>query len=152
MRRTAGPRCRGSARTPGRSAACCRSWSRCTGSGTTCTAAPATSTTSRRQQTWRHRVGDLADAGVLELATLEIDGELAAYTLGIHDDPTYRLLEGRFVTGWARYSPGRYLEALVVERALAAGAVTTFDWMTAVAPESLLGRNDADPMVLVRLG
>jgi hypothetical protein len=46
-----------------------------------------------RQQTWRHRVGDLADAGVLELATLQIDGELAAYTLGIHDDPTYRLLE-----------------------------------------------------------
>ena len=30
--------------------------------------------------------------------------------------------------------------------------LTTFDWMTAVAPESLLGRNDADPMVLVRLG
>ena len=105
-----------------------------------------------RQRTWRHRVGDLADAGALELATLEIDGELAAYTLGIHDDPTYRLLEGRFVTGWARYSPGRYLEALVVERALAGGGVTTFDWMTAVAPESLLGRNDADPMVLVRLG
>jgi hypothetical protein len=105
-----------------------------------------------RQQTWRHRVGDLADAGVLELATLEIDGELAAYTLGIHDDPTYRLLEGRFVTRWARYSPGRYLEALVVERALAAVGVTTFDWMTAVAPESLVGRNDADPMVLVRLG
>ncbi len=107
---------------------------------------------SARQRTWRHRVGDLADAGALELATLEIDGELAAYTLGIHDDPTYRLLEGRFVTGWARYSPGRYLEALVVERALAGGGVTTFDWMTAVAPESLLGRNDADPMVLVRLG
>jgi hypothetical protein len=105
-----------------------------------------------RQQTWRQRVGDLADAGVLELATLEIDGELAAYTLGIHDDPAYRLLEGRFVTGWARYSPGRYLEALVVERALSCGGVTTFDWMTAVAPESLLGRNDADPMVLVRLG
>ena len=40
----------------------------------------------------------------------------------------------------------------MVQRALAAGAVTTFDWMTAVAPESLLGRNDADPMVLVRLG
>jgi hypothetical protein len=105
-----------------------------------------------RQRTWRHRVADLADAGILELATLEIDGELAAYTLGIHDDPAYRLLDGRFVTGWARYSPGRYLEALVVERALAAGTVTTFDWMTAVAPESLLGRNDADPMVVVRLG
>ena len=36
----------------------------------------------------------------------------------------------------------------MVERALADGSATTFDWMTAVAPESLLGRNDADPMVL----
>jgi hypothetical protein len=105
-----------------------------------------------RQQTWRHRARDLADAGVLELATLQIDGELAAYTLGIHDLPAYRLLEGRFVTRWARYSPGRFLEALVVERALARAEFTTFDWMTSVAPESLLGRNDADPMVLVRLG
>jgi CelD/BcsL family acetyltransferase involved in cellulose biosynthesis len=105
-----------------------------------------------RQQTWRHRVRDLAEAGVLELGTLHVDGELAAYTLGIRDAPTYRLLEGRFVTRFARYSPGRLLEALVVERALATAGFTTFDWMTAVAPESLLGRNDADPMVLLRLG
>jgi Acetyltransferase (GNAT) domain len=102
-------------------------------------------------QTWRHRVLDLAETGSLELATLHIDGELAAYALGIVDGAVYRLLEGRFVTGWARYSPGRLLEAMVVERALADAAVTTFDWMTAVAPESLLGRNDADPMVLVSL-
>jgi hypothetical protein len=103
-------------------------------------------------QTWRNRVRDLAADGVLELATLSIDGELAAYALGVDDGPVYRLMEGRFVTGWARYSPGRLLEALVVSRALADAPVTTFDWMTALAPESLLGRNDADPMVLIRLG
>jgi hypothetical protein len=62
------------------------------------------------------------------------------------------LLEGRFVTDWARYSPGRLLEVAVVERVLDDDLLTTFDWMTAVAPESLLGRNDADPMVLVQLG
>jgi hypothetical protein len=105
-----------------------------------------------RHQIWRNRVRDLAADGVLELATLHIDGELAAYALGVDDGPVYRLMEGRFVTGWARYSPGRVLEALVVSRALADASVTTFDWMTAVAPESLLGRNDADPMVHVRLG
>ena len=64
-----------------------------------------------RHRAWRHRVRKLTDVGVLELATLDIDGELAAYTLGVVDGPVYRLLEGRFVTGWARYSPGRLLEA-----------------------------------------
>jgi hypothetical protein len=105
-----------------------------------------------RHETWRHRVRELCGIGVLELATLEIDGELAAYTLGVIDGTVYRLLEGRFVTDWARYSPGRLLEAAVVERFLADEELTMFDWMTSVAPESLLGRNADDPMVLVQFG
>jgi Acetyltransferase (GNAT) domain len=105
-----------------------------------------------RHRAWRQRVRNLTDVGLLELATLEIDGELAAYTMGVVDGPVYRLLEGRFVSDWSRYSPGRLLESAVVERVLANSALTTFDWMTAVAPESLLGHNDADPMVLVLLG
>lgn len=105
-----------------------------------------------RHGAWRDRAENLTEVGLLELATLEIDGELAAYTLGVVDGPVYRLLEGRFVTQWARYSPGRLLEAAVVQRVLDDEAFTTFDWMTAVAPESLLGRNDADPMVLVQVG
>jgi len=105
-----------------------------------------------RHRAWRHRIRNLIDVGLLELAVLEIDDDLAAYTLGVVDGADYRLLEGRFVTRWARYSPGRLLELAVVERVLADPAFTTFDWMTAVAPESLLGRNDTDPMVLVQLG
>jgi CelD/BcsL family acetyltransferase involved in cellulose biosynthesis len=104
-----------------------------------------------RHRIWRHRVCDLAEEGLLELATLQVDGELAAYTLGVLDGAAYRLLEGRFVTRWARYSPGRLLEAVVVERALSQQGATVFDWMTAIAPESLLGRSGADPMVVVRL-
>jgi hypothetical protein len=84
--------------------------------------------------------------------TLQIDGELAAYTLGVFDGRAYRLLEGRFISAWARYSPGRLLEAQVVARAFNEPAITTFDWMTSVAPETLLGRNDADQMVELRLG
>jgi Acetyltransferase (GNAT) domain len=105
-----------------------------------------------RHRVWRHRVRNLIDAGSLELAILEIDGDLAAYTLGVVDGPVYRLLEGRFVTRFARYSPGRLLEAAVVDRVVADPTLTTFDWMTAVAAESLLGSNDSDPMVLVQLG
>jgi Acetyltransferase (GNAT) domain len=105
-----------------------------------------------RHHAWRARVQSLTELGLLELATLEIDGELAAYTLGVVDGPVYRLLEGRFVTQWARYSPGRLLEAAVVQRFVDDDSLETFDWMTAVAPESLLGRNDEDPMVLVQLG
>jgi hypothetical protein len=105
-----------------------------------------------RHRAWRQRVQNLTDLGLLELAILHIDGDLAAYTLGVVDGCAYRLLEGRFVTGWARYSPGRLLEVAVVERVLADDELTTFDWMTAVAPESLLGQNSSDPMVLVQLG
>jgi hypothetical protein len=105
-----------------------------------------------RHGAWRDRAQNLSDVGLLELARLDIDGELAAYTLGVFDGPVYRLLEGRFVTQWARYSPGRLLEAAVVQRFLDDDALTTFDWMTSVAPESLLGRNDEDPMVFVQLG
>lgn len=105
-----------------------------------------------QRRTWRRRLRALTVAGNLELAILCIDGELAAYTLGVQDGSAFRLLEGRFVTSFARYSPGRLLETEVVERALAHQLVTTFDWMTAVAPESLLGSNGADPMVVIRLG
>jgi Acetyltransferase (GNAT) domain len=105
-----------------------------------------------RHQAWRHRVWNLTDVGLLELAMLEIDGQLAAYTLGVVDGSAYRLLEGRFVTAFARYSPGRLLEAAVVDHVLTNDTLTTFDWMTAVAPESLLGQNGSDPMVLVQLG
>lgn len=105
-----------------------------------------------RHGTWLRRVDLLATAGMLELSTLTIDGCLAAYTLGVPDGSTYRLLEGRFVGDWARYSPGRLLEAAVVDRALTTDGVTTFDWMTGVAPESLLGCNDADPMIALHLG
>jgi hypothetical protein len=88
---------------------------------------------------------------VLELATLSIDGEFAAHTLSICDGDIYRVLEGRFVSKWARYSPGRLLEAHIVDQALNEQAVPVVDWMTATATEKLLATNDADPMVYLHL-
>jgi Acetyltransferase (GNAT) domain len=102
-----------------------------------------------RRRLWQHRVIALAAEGGLCMATLRFDGELAAYVLGIEDGNAYRILEGRYVTGWARYSPGRVLEAAVLEAVTNAAPLDELDWMTGVAPETLLAANDADRLVLV---
>lgn len=105
----------------------------------------------QQRRLWHHRIHALVRSGELELATLHIDDMFAAYAMGIVDGPVYRLLEGRLDTKWARYSPGRLLEAAVVQRMLDDPALDTLDWMTAVASEALLALNDADPMVVVRM-
>jgi hypothetical protein len=99
---------------------------------------------------WERRVRALAGEGSLRLATHLLDGELAAYLFGIDDGTAYRVLEGRFVGEWARYAPGRVLEAAVLEGVLHSAQYEMLDWMTTVAPESLLGANDVDPHLMVR--
>jgi hypothetical protein len=95
---------------------------------------------------WRARIRRLREHRCLELATLTVDGDLAAYVLGIVDGPWYRVLDGRMDGAFARYAPGRVLEAAVLERALA-GGTTGVDWMTSVAPETLLAATTVQPVV-----
>jgi hypothetical protein len=103
----------------------------------------------KRRRLWQRRVIGLASADMLRLATLRIAGELAAYVLGIEDGPTYSILEGRYVGRWARYAPGRVLEAAVLEHVVGSAELTTLDWMTAIAPETLLASNDVESLVVV---
>jgi hypothetical protein len=103
-----------------------------------------------QRRRWERRVRSLATEGALRLATLLLDGELAAYLFGIVDGMTYRILEGRYVSSWARYAPGRVLEAAVLEDVMSTSHFETFDWMTAIAPESLLATNDVDPHIVIR--
>jgi hypothetical protein len=106
----------------------------------------------RSRRVWFARLRRLAAAGQLELATIEIDGELAAYVLGLVDRDWYRVLEGHLVTRWARYAPGRILETSVVDRALKDPSLGNVDWMTSRAPDRLLCSNDVQPVVMLRLG
>ena len=99
---------------------------------------------------WRGRILRLLDAGCLEVATLSVDGRLAAYVLGVQDGDRYGVMEGRFVTALARYAPGRLLEAAVLERVAQDERYVGLDWMTGVAPETLLAANDADSSVVLR--
>jgi CelD/BcsL family acetyltransferase involved in cellulose biosynthesis len=104
---------------------------------------------ARARRVWENRLRGLADRDRLELAVLRIDHEFAAHALGAVDGRVYRVLEGRFVTEWSRYAPGRLLEADVLQRVLDDPTMDTLDWMTAVAPEKLLATNASDPMVLI---
>jgi CelD/BcsL family acetyltransferase involved in cellulose biosynthesis len=99
---------------------------------------------------WRELIRHLLDERNLELATLTVDGEFAAYVLGLRDGSRYGVLEGHFDTSWARYAPGRLLEAAVLQRALADPGVETFDWMTSVAPHTLLATNTEQGTVTLR--
>ena len=106
---------------------------------------------ARARVVWEARIRAHAAQGDLELAMLRIDDVFAAYVLGIARPPVYHVLEGRFVTDFSRYSPGRLLEAAVVQRVLDDASFATVDWMTATAPEKLLAANDLEAMVTIRV-
>lgn len=96
---------------------------------------------------WEGRILGLAALVDVELSTLFIDDEPAAYVVGVEDGGAYRVLEGRFVMHWARYSPGRLLEAAVLQRVLDSDHLDRLDWMTSVAPDRLLCANDGELVV-----
>jgi len=93
---------------------------------------------------WRSVYDQHAARSELEVATLRLDGHLAAYVVALVDSPAYRVFDGRFAPKWRLYSPGRRLEAAVVEHARR-GPFLELDWMSSVAPEKLVARTKADP-------
>ncbi|MGI4895145.1 MAG: GNAT family N-acetyltransferase [Janthinobacterium lividum] len=117
--------------------------------------------------TWSRRLRELARDDLLELSTLHTTGdphtpdtrgdttpgngseELVAYVIGVRDGSSYGILEGRFHTRWARYAPGRLLESAVLERAFLDPSVAVVDWMTGVAPETLLATNRTQARVVL---
>jgi hypothetical protein len=93
---------------------------------------------------WRSVYDRHAARGELEAGTLRLDGHLAAYVIAFVDRPAYRVFDGRFAPPWRRYSPGRRLEAAVVEHARREG-FAVLDWMSSVAPEKLVASTGAEP-------
>ena len=96
---------------------------------------------------WTARLTRLARLCDLEMSTLTLHGAPAAYVLGVEDAGVYRLLEGRFVMAWKRYSPGRLLEAHVLRQVIERPDLRELDWMTSAAPETLLAANAAVEVV-----
>ncbi|MGO8895492.1 MAG: GNAT family N-acetyltransferase [Streptosporangiaceae bacterium] len=93
---------------------------------------------------WRSVYDLHAANGELEVATLRLDGHLAAYVVALIDPPAYRVFDGRFAPLWRLYSPGRRLEAAVVDHARRRH-FRVLDWMSSVAPEKLVASTWAEP-------
>ncbi len=93
---------------------------------------------------WRSVYDRHAASGELEVATLRLDGHLAAYVIALVDPPAYRVFDGRFAPSWRLYSPGRRLEAAVVDHARR-GPFRVLDWMSSVAPEKLVASTCTEP-------
>jgi Acetyltransferase (GNAT) domain len=93
---------------------------------------------------WRSVFDSHAARGELEVATLRLDGHLAAYVVALVDPPAYRVFDGRFAPAWRQYSPGRRLEAAVVDHARHSH-FQSLDWMSSIAPEKLVASTWAEP-------
>jgi hypothetical protein len=101
-------------------------------------------------QLWRRLIEACAADGRIEVATMRIDGALAAYVIALPDGGVYRIFDGHFDSAFGRYSPGRVLEATVLDRAIADGRYRCLDWGSGVASEKLLVFNDAEPRTRLR--
>ncbi|MGI9608556.1 MAG: GNAT family N-acetyltransferase [Acidimicrobiales bacterium] len=94
---------------------------------------------------WRRVVeGGNGEDWEIEIATLRLNGELAAYAVAILDDDAYRIYDGRMSTEYQHYSPGRLVEAAALSRALTDPRFTVLDWMSGIAAEKLLTTNFAE--------
>ncbi len=93
---------------------------------------------------WRRVVEGGNEDWEIEIATLRLDGELAAYAVAILDGDTYRIYDGRMSTDWQHYSPGRLVESAALSRALSDQRFAVLDWMSGIAAEKLLTTNFAE--------
>lgn len=93
---------------------------------------------------WRNVILDHARRGEVEVATLRLDDDLAAYVVSLLDGGAYRVLDGRFAPTWSRYSPGRLLETATLDRAAGDPRYREVDWMNGCASEKLLTANAVD--------
>ena len=98
---------------------------------------------------WTRRLLAVAQCSALELAMLHIDGDLASYALSVRDGTTLNVLEGVLDPDWSRYAPGRLLETALLQRMLDDPTLSTLDWTSPVAPESLLATNASKSISVV---
>jgi CelD/BcsL family acetyltransferase involved in cellulose biosynthesis len=87
----------------------------------------------------------LADARLLEVLTLRLEGVLAAYLVGIPDTTAYRLWDGRISMQWPKARLGRLLDTAMVATVLSRPQVSELDWMRGELPHKLAMSTDVLP-------
>ncbi|MCW2779155.1 MAG: hypothetical protein JWN17_2880, partial [Frankiales bacterium] len=70
-----------------------------------------------------------AEAGEVDLLTLRVDGDLAAYVLAFRDGDVLRVWDNRVAPAWRHVSAGRLANAQALQRVAEDPAYRTLDWM-----------------------
>ena len=78
-----------------------------------------------------------ADAGEVDLLTLHLDGDLAAYVCGFRDGRTLRSWDNRLAPRWAELSAGRIANTEAVRRVVTDPGYDALDWMRGEEPYKL---------------
>jgi CelD/BcsL family acetyltransferase involved in cellulose biosynthesis len=94
---------------------------------------------------WRTAVEELARLGEVEVTTLRIDGELAAYAVCFLDGHAYRMWNCRFAPRWGWFGPGSLVSLATIRNALADGRFTEYDHMRGVEPFKLRTATSVEP-------
>ena len=89
---------------------------------------------SAARRFFRDVILEHAARGEVELTTLRLRGELAAYVLCFLDGGAYRMWNCRMAPAWSRYGAGRVANDAALEHALADPRATEFDWMRGAEP------------------
>jgi hypothetical protein len=74
----------------------------------------------------------LADAGQAEIWTLDVEGALGAYFVGVRDGACYRILDGRMSTRWGSASLALILRTELITQLLSDPAIEEVDYMRGV--------------------
>ena len=122
----------------------------CTVPATTGRVAPASWTTRWAAGSGAAGIVALASQDQLEVATLTIDGRLAAQVIGVVEPAAYRVLEGFMVTELIALLGRATARSRCAATVPGRPGQDPLDWMTSVAPESLLAANALQPVSVVR--
>jgi CelD/BcsL family acetyltransferase involved in cellulose biosynthesis len=99
---------------------------------------------------YRSVIADLADIAEVQVAFLALNGQIAAYDVGLIDGHSYRSWDSRLDPAWATSSPGMILEVEILERLLADPTIHEFDRMRGLEPHKLHTTNTLVPASQLR--
>lgn len=90
---------------------------------------------------WQSLLIAHAESDELMVVVLELDGVMVSYVAAVLDSPVVRVIDGHCSVDALRYSPGRLVEAHLLELMASMSDFHTIDWMNSVARSSLLASN-----------
>ncbi len=86
----------------------------------------------RRREFYLDALTALAEAGQLEIWTLRVEAELAAFFVGVRDGNVYRIVDGRMGARWRTASTALILRVELITALLADPSIVEVDYMRGV--------------------